>query len=666
MGGGAGLSRTRGSGGRTIARYGATILYAAPTAIRTFIKWGADIPAEHDLSSLRLLGSVGEPINPKAWLWYHKVIGGERCPIVDTWWQTETGAIMITPLPGITATKPGSATTPFPGVAAEVVGEGDGEPVGTDQGLLTLTRPWPSMLRTLYREEDRFVETYFEKFGKETYLVGDAARQDEDGYFWVIGRIDDVVNVSGHRLSTAEVESAIVAPREGRRGGRDRPVRRADRPGDLRLRHPRRRDRAERRAGRGDPRRRRRAGSANSPARSGSIWADDLPKTRSGKIMRRLLRDIAEGRALGDVTTLRDPDVMKELEAKIAESSRTRTSRRVRWSIICSTAISRAWSCSRTLRSSRRAIASAESSSLLELFLDLGDLGAEEALGEGAGEQGDEADADDQDHGRDDLAARRRRVDVRAERRHRRHRPVDPVPGVEVLGAALEGDEEGAAADHGQHREQHRVAQALEREDLVGELREAQQAQEPEEAEDPERLQAGGEERRREEDDRRVERVVAEPGPAVGDDREHHDQLDREGEPGRPVEDHGDGLQPAAGPRLGDRDHRQRQRRGDQHRRFEAFGDPRAAGVHPLLVVVGGGLPSLGHPRLFRRRPRGAYLRRAAWLSRVGACGSQRKRRLAIRAPASAQSASTSTFWNSRPLPLAPGASEVCRPSARW
>ena len=194
-----------------VARYGATILYAAPTAIRTFIKWGAEIPGEHDLSSLRLLGSVGEPINPKAWLWYHKVIGGERCPIVDTWWQTETGAIMITPLPGITATKPGSATQPLPGRRRRG-GRRERRRADRDgQGLLVLTRPWPSMLRTLYKEEDRFVETYFERFGKETYLVGDAARRDEDGYFWVIGRIDDVVNVSGHRLSTAEVESAIVA-----------------------------------------------------------------------------------------------------------------------------------------------------------------------------------------------------------------------------------------------------------------------------------------------------------------------------------------------------------------------------------------------------------------------------------------------------------------------
>jgi acetyl-CoA synthetase len=302
----------------TIERYGATILYAAPTAIRTFIKWGAEIPAEHDLSSLRLLGSVGEPINPKAWLWYHKVIGAERCPIVDTWWQTETGAIMITPLPGITATKPGSATTPFPGVEAKVVGERDGGPVGTGQGLLLLTRPWPSMLRTLYREEDRFVETYFDRFGPEAYLVGDAARCDEDGYFWVIGRIDDVVNVSGHRLSTAEVESAIVAQEKVAEaaviGQSDEDTGQAicafvtlagDTEPTDELIEEIRATVAER------------IGKFARPKRI--VWADDLPKTRSGKIMRRLLRDIAEGRALGDVTTLRDPDVMQELEAKIAE-----------------------------------------------------------------------------------------------------------------------------------------------------------------------------------------------------------------------------------------------------------------------------------------------------------------------------------------------------------
>ncbi|HST39022.1 MAG TPA: acetate--CoA ligase [Conexibacter sp.] len=297
----------------------ATILYAAPTAIRTFMKWGHEIPEGYDLSALRLLGSVGEPINPKAWLWYHKVIGGGRCPIVDTWWQTETGAIMITPLPGITSTKPGSATTPFPGVFAEVVGEADGEPIDSGQGLLVLTQPWPSMLRTLYKEHDRFVETYFSRFGKETYLVGDAARKDRDGYFWIIGRIDDVVNVSGHRLSTAEVESAIVAHEKvaeaavigqsdddtgqaiaafvtlnGEIEGTDELV-------------------AEIGAVVAE-----RIGKFARPKRI--IWADDLPKTRSGKIMRRLLRDIAEGRALGDVTTLRDPSVMAALESQIQDA----------------------------------------------------------------------------------------------------------------------------------------------------------------------------------------------------------------------------------------------------------------------------------------------------------------------------------------------------------
>jgi acetyl-CoA synthetase len=302
-----------------VERYGVTILYAAPTAIRTFIKWGADIPERHDLSSLRLLGSVGEPINPKAWLWYHKVIGGERCPIVDTWWQTETGGMMITPLPGITETKPGSATTPFPGIAAEVVGDHDGEPIDNGQGLLILTQPWPSMLRGLYKEDERFVETYFERFGAETYLVGDAARKDRDGYLWVIGRIDDVVNVSGHRLSTAEVESAIVAHEQVAEaaviGQADEDTGQAicafvtltgDTEGTDAVEAGIREVVAER------------IGKFARPKRI--IWADDLPKTRSGKIMRRLLRDIAEGRALGDVTTLRDPDVMGQLQGKIAEA----------------------------------------------------------------------------------------------------------------------------------------------------------------------------------------------------------------------------------------------------------------------------------------------------------------------------------------------------------
>jgi acetyl-CoA synthetase len=301
-----------------IERYRATILYAAPTAIRTFIKWGADVPAKFDLSSLRLLGSVGEPINPKAWLWYREVIGGGRCPIVDTWWQTETGAIMITPLPGITAAKPGSAAFPFPGVEARVVDESEGAPIEEGQGLLVLERPWPSMLRGLYKEDDRFVETYFSRFGRERYLAGDAARRDADGYFWVIGRIDDVVNVSGHRLSTAEVESAIVAHEKVAEaaviGQSDEDTGQAicafvtlsgDLEGSEELVEGIRATVAER------------IGKFARPKRI--IWAEDLPKTRSGKIMRRLLRDIAEGRALGDVTTLRDPEVMKELEAKIAE-----------------------------------------------------------------------------------------------------------------------------------------------------------------------------------------------------------------------------------------------------------------------------------------------------------------------------------------------------------
>ncbi|MDQ2760561.1 MAG: acetate--CoA ligase [Actinomycetota bacterium] len=299
-------------------RYGVSIFYTAPTAIRACMKWGAAHVQKHDLSKLRVLGTVGEPINPKAWLWYHKVVGDERCPIVDTWWQTETGAIMITPLPGIVATKPGSATRPFPGIAAEVVSEREGEPVAEGQGLLVLTRPWPSMLRTLYKEDDRFVETYFSKFGNDVYLVGDAARKDEDGYFWIIGRTDDVVNVSGHRLSTAEVESAIVShPKVAEAaviGQSEEDTGQAicafvtlqgATEGSDALIEEIRSQVAER------------IGKFARPRRV--IWADDLPKTRSGKIMRRLLRDIADGRALGDVTTLRDPDVMAALGDKVKE-----------------------------------------------------------------------------------------------------------------------------------------------------------------------------------------------------------------------------------------------------------------------------------------------------------------------------------------------------------
>ena len=299
-----------------VERYGVTILYTAPTAIRACMKWGAQYPEAHDLSSLRMLGSVGEPINPKAWLWYHEVVGGERCPIVDTWWQTETGQIMISPLPGAVATKPGSATLPLPGIDAAVVDE-RGEPVEEREGLLVLRRPWPGMLRTLYKEEERFVSTYFERFGPRTYLVGDAARRDEDGYFWVLGRIDDVINVSGHRLSTAEVESAIVShPKVAEAaviGQSDADTGQAicafvTLEGDLDGSDGMVAELRDHVAGK--------IGKLARPKRV--IWAGDLPKTRSGKIMRRLLRDIAEGRELGDVTTLRDPAVMGELERKIA------------------------------------------------------------------------------------------------------------------------------------------------------------------------------------------------------------------------------------------------------------------------------------------------------------------------------------------------------------
>jgi acetyl-CoA synthetase len=300
-------------------RYKVTQFYTAPTAIRACMKWGVEHVEKADLSTLRLLGTVGEPINPKAWLWYYVVVGGERCPVVDTWWQTETGAIMITPLPGIIATKPGSATRPFPGVLADVVDEREGQPVEEGQGLLVLKRPWPSMLRTLYKEDDRFVDTYFSRFGKETYLVGDAARKDKDGYIWIIGRIDDVVNVSGHRLSTAEVESAIVShrrvPEAAVIGQSDEDTGQAicafvtlegdGADGSDALIDEIRAHVADR------------IGKFARPKRI--VWADDLPKTRSGKIMRRLLRDIAEGRALGDVTTLRDPTVMQQLEGKITE-----------------------------------------------------------------------------------------------------------------------------------------------------------------------------------------------------------------------------------------------------------------------------------------------------------------------------------------------------------
>ncbi|HET6753054.1 MAG TPA: acetate--CoA ligase [Jiangellaceae bacterium] len=299
-----------------IERYGVTIFYTAPTAIRACMKWGVEHPNAHDLSSLRLLGSVGEPINPKAWLWYYKVVGRERCPIVDTWWQTETGQIMISPLAGLIATKPGSATLPLPGISAALV-DPDGTEMAEGTGLLVITRPWPGMLRTLYGDDERYVSTYFGRFGQRTYLVGDAARRDSDGYFWIIGRTDDVINVSGHRLSTAEVESAIVAHEKVAEAAcvaePDELTGQAivafvtlngDLQGDDNMA-------AEIRTHVGV-----RIGKLARP--KSIIWADDLPKTRSGKIMRRLLRDIAEGRELGDMTTLRDPAVVQDLQAKVA------------------------------------------------------------------------------------------------------------------------------------------------------------------------------------------------------------------------------------------------------------------------------------------------------------------------------------------------------------
>ena len=299
-----------------VEKHGVTILYTAPTAIRACIKWGVEYPNKHDLSSLRLLGSVGEPINPKAWLWYYEVIGGERCPIVDTWWQTETGHILISPLPGVTETKPGSATKPLPGIEAAVLDE-EGNEIEGDQGYLVFRRPWPGMLRTLYKEPDRFKETYYSRFGGH-YYVGDAARKDEDGYFWILGRADDAVNVAGHLLSTAEVESAVVSyPKVAECaviGIHDEDTGQAivafvtlegDLEGTDEIAQEIRDHVAIRISKIARPKR--------------IIWAGDLPKTRSGKIMRRLLRDIGEGRELGDVTTLRDPAVMDQLEKKVDE-----------------------------------------------------------------------------------------------------------------------------------------------------------------------------------------------------------------------------------------------------------------------------------------------------------------------------------------------------------
>jgi acetyl-CoA synthetase len=301
-------------------KYRATILYTAPTAIRSFMRWGTEHPAKHDLSSLRLLGSVGEPINPEAWIWYWKYIGTERCPIVDTWWQTETGSILITPLPGVTPLKPGSATNPFPGVQADVVNDkGESVPLGAG-GYLVLRRPWPSIARTIWGDDDRYVETYFSRYGPSVYVAGDGCKRDEDGYFWLLGRIDDVMNIAGHRLSTYEIESALVddqkvaeaavvsKPHELKgeaivafvslKGGYE---------GDEAMLQELREHVAKM------------IGPIAKP--DSIIFTPDLPKTRSGKIMRRLLRDVARGNALGDVTTLANAEIVEQIREQAATSA---------------------------------------------------------------------------------------------------------------------------------------------------------------------------------------------------------------------------------------------------------------------------------------------------------------------------------------------------------
>ncbi len=299
--------------------YKCTIFYTAPTAIRAFMKWGDEHVTKHDLSSLRLLGTVGEPINPEAWMWYHELIGGGKCPIVDTWWQTETGAIMITPLPGAVDTKPGSATKPFPGVGADVVDEeGNSVPWGGG-GFLVMRRPWPSMLRTIYGDDRRYVDTYWSRF-ENMYFAGDGAKRDEDGYFWLLGRVDDVMLIAGHNISTTEVESALVshdAVAEAAVVGRADPVTGQAIAAFVTLRG----------GVEGSDELlaelRNHVGSTIGPiAKPKSIvFTADLPKTRSGKIMRRLLKDISEQRQLGDVTTLANADIVQEIAAKSASSS---------------------------------------------------------------------------------------------------------------------------------------------------------------------------------------------------------------------------------------------------------------------------------------------------------------------------------------------------------
>jgi acetyl-CoA synthetase len=298
-----------------VERYGVTILYTAPTAIRTFMKWGPQEPDKHNLSSLRLLGTVGEPINPEAWTWYRDHIGGGRCPVVDTWWQTETGAIMISPLPGVTTLKPGSATFPLPGIAAEVVDEA-GDRVDKGGGYLTLTQPWPAMLRGIWGDPERYRDTYWARYG-DRYFAGDGCKIDEDGYLWLLGRVDDVMNVSGHRISTTEVESALVdhdGVAEAAVIGASDPV-----TGQAIIGFVIVRGGVEVSDELGEELRQHVAGKIGPTARPKTvIFTEELPKTRSGKIMRRLLRDVADGRALGDTTTLADPSVVEEIRNRAA------------------------------------------------------------------------------------------------------------------------------------------------------------------------------------------------------------------------------------------------------------------------------------------------------------------------------------------------------------
>jgi len=302
---------------KIIAKYGVTIFHTAPTAIRTFMRWGTEFPAKHNLKSLRLLGSVGEPINPEAWMWYHKFIGGSRCPVMDTWWQTETGHPLISPLPGITKLKPGSATMPLPGIEADVVDEnGKSVPKGGG-GYLVLTKPWPAMMRTIFGDPDRFVQTYWSRFpGK--YFAGDGCKRDKDGYFWLLGRVDDVMNVAGHRISTMEVESALVDHQKVAEAaviGKAHEIKgqaicafvslKAGVDGSNSLI---------------DELKAHVSKKIGPIARPDEIlFAAELPKTRSGKIMRRLLRDIADGRAMGDTTTLADPTVVAKLKEQYEE-----------------------------------------------------------------------------------------------------------------------------------------------------------------------------------------------------------------------------------------------------------------------------------------------------------------------------------------------------------